>query len=564
VNDTAKPTQTIAAKALLLALLVLATYAGTLGHEFSYDDRGIILRDGYLGELSWFELATRSYWGERGDGLYRPLTTLSYALNYAVGGESPSIYHGFNIALHALNVLLLLLLCQQYWSVERAFFTALIFAVNPVLSEVVSSVVGRAELLSFTFGVLGLLVNCRCKKESERIKKISLHLLCALLLCCSQLAKENGMAFSLALVCVGLSQRRRVWSAWVFPALAIVVATAIKWFAIGELKPTVIGFIDNPLAYVTTAIRWANGLTLLVRYVFKLAFPWPLSADYSYDQIPLYTSWLSLDIVLAFVLSCSLMLSAFYLLKQRKRAWIWAALTGLPILMVCSMPIASSTIFAERLLYLPAVGLSLILAGCLTGLKARKKHRLLLCLALLYATLAWQRSWVWESDTTLFASLVQTSPRSARSHYGQALSMHGQEKYVQALAAYDRALVIYPQYVDALFNRGALLLSMGRVDAAYESYQLATEKNPDYVKARRALAILEIERGEVDRGIERLKTLVAERGEYIEASESLILALWNIGRHEDAKGVLDEAIRLHPSADKLHRLWDEIRQGDSK
>jgi tetratricopeptide (TPR) repeat protein len=178
--------------------------------------------------------------------------------------------------------------------------------------------------------------------------------------------------------------------------------------------------------------------------------------------------------------------------------------------------------------------------------------------------LAWQRSWVWESDATLFASLVQTSPHSAKSHYGQALSLHREEKYIQALAAYDRALVIYPQYVDALFNRGALLLSMGRLDEAYDSYRLAAEKNPDYVKARRALAMIEVERGEVERGIERLKNVVAKQRGYIEASESLVLILWNIGRREEAESVLGEALRHNPSDEQLHRLWGKMRQGGSR
>src|SRR5579862_9061405 len=96
--------------------------------------------------------------------LYRPFTTLSYLFNYAVLGSrtDPASYHWINFAVHALNIALVyllgLLLLEE---VPLAFAVAALWALHPVLTESVTNIVGRADLLA-AFGVLtGLLCYAR-------------------------------------------------------------------------------------------------------------------------------------------------------------------------------------------------------------------------------------------------------------------------------------------------------------------------------------------------------------------------------------------------------------------
>jgi len=93
-----------------------------------------------------------------------PLTTFSYLLNYTVfgNGPHPAGYHWVNFALHAVNIALVyllgLLLFQESKLKERvAFALAAVWSLHPVLTESVTNIVGRADLLA-GFGVLaGLL-----------------------------------------------------------------------------------------------------------------------------------------------------------------------------------------------------------------------------------------------------------------------------------------------------------------------------------------------------------------------------------------------------------------------
>jgi Tetratricopeptide repeat/Glycosyltransferase family 9 (heptosyltransferase) len=53
----------------------------------------------------------------------------------------------------------------------------------------------------------------------------------------------------------------------------------------------------------------------------------------------------------------------------------------------------------------------------------------------------------------------------------------------EALASYDRALAVRPDYVEALGNRGNILAALKRFDEAFESYERTLALRPDYVLA---------------------------------------------------------------------------------
>jgi len=92
---------------------------------------------------------------------YRPLTTFSYLVNYAVlgNGPRPAGYHWVNLALHEVNVALVYVLgILVLGEIAPALALAAIWGLHPLLTEAVTNIVGRADLLA-AFGVLaGLLL----------------------------------------------------------------------------------------------------------------------------------------------------------------------------------------------------------------------------------------------------------------------------------------------------------------------------------------------------------------------------------------------------------------------
>src|SRR5437773_699795 len=152
----------------VVALIATLIYANTLDNRPVLDDGWVIFENPLIKSLENVPaIFTRPYniatptWNNA--GLYRPVTTLSYAINYAIGGRYVVGYHLVNIALHVLCCLLVFELGRRLASAARAehpecvaLLGALLFAVHPVHVEAVTAMVGRAELLA-ALGSLGCL-----------------------------------------------------------------------------------------------------------------------------------------------------------------------------------------------------------------------------------------------------------------------------------------------------------------------------------------------------------------------------------------------------------------------
>src|SRR5258705_3238112 len=146
---------------LALCALVLLAYSNSFRSGFVFDNAWAILEDSrvHAATAGNVELIlTRSYAFQ--NSIFRPLTTISFLANYAVlgNGTQPAGYHWTNLAIHAANAALaywLGLLMFQAVGANRqiaAFALAAVWAVHPILTESVTNIVCRADLLA-EFGV---------------------------------------------------------------------------------------------------------------------------------------------------------------------------------------------------------------------------------------------------------------------------------------------------------------------------------------------------------------------------------------------------------------------------
>ena len=135
-------------------LLSLLLFAGTLANGFVLDDTLLVRDNPRLEDPARIaELLTSDYWSpHRISGLYRPLVTLSYAVNTWIFGVAPASFHGVNVLLHALNAVILMgLVARLTRDSAISIGASLLFVTHAVHSEAVANVAGRAELLSATF-----------------------------------------------------------------------------------------------------------------------------------------------------------------------------------------------------------------------------------------------------------------------------------------------------------------------------------------------------------------------------------------------------------------------------
>ncbi|MEM9020989.1 MAG: hypothetical protein AAGC44_10530 [Planctomycetota bacterium] len=196
--------------AIGLLVLPLLVHAGSIGHPFLIDDHLAIAEHPQVTRFNGvFELWTSDYWADRTEdaNLYRPITVLSYWLNWWVTPDAPAGFRVINLLLLGGIGLVLVGLLKPRTGLAAASIAAGVFVVHPVHGEVVNHIVGRADLLA-ALGIVSFLALQACALEHGWTKRrIVLAGLCTLVALGS---KESGYALlPLALVQWWVTARRQ-------------------------------------------------------------------------------------------------------------------------------------------------------------------------------------------------------------------------------------------------------------------------------------------------------------------------------------------------------------------
>ncbi|MCD6459393.1 hypothetical protein J7L67_01845, partial [bacterium] len=161
---------------LLLSSAVLIVYLNVSNAGFVYDDNDFIV-DNYpvktwLLKNPWdfFLKPEQAVWS----GIYRPLRTLAFAVDYQFFGLNPSGYHIENFFLHIFNAILVFFLFRIFFKNDKiSFMGALLFAVHPVQIESVTWISSRGDLLYSFFTLICFIWFLKmAKKDNFSIRKI--------------------------------------------------------------------------------------------------------------------------------------------------------------------------------------------------------------------------------------------------------------------------------------------------------------------------------------------------------------------------------------------------------
>jgi tetratricopeptide (TPR) repeat protein len=451
--------------AVLVFTAAFLAYAPNLGNGFVYDDRLVIERNPLVQGLDFGGLVKTSYWGDVVDaGLYRPLTLLSFGLNRALS-PSPMGFHVTNNFLHGLASVLALIAASSL-GLHRAGSLAagLLFALHPVQSEAVNSIVGRAEILAFSFAVLSFLLY---RREARPLWVGSTFLL-------ALLSKESA-AFALPWFAVYRAKPPRFHS--LGAALALYALLRIAVLGGAGISGRAIGFLDNPVASAGVGTRAMTAPVLVLEYARLALWPRVLSADYSFDRIPVPASLLDGRVIAGTVVS-----AALALLALRFRVMVFL----LPLAGFLHLLFPVGTILAERLFYLPMLGVALGF-GLALG-RPRWPERVLLALVSVLCLLRVEaRIDDWRDNETLFRRTVATTPSSARSHFLLGAELVEKKNFREAARSFENGLAILPDHFGARMSLGGARLAAGDAAGAEEAFRLALELEPRSEDARRGV-----------------------------------------------------------------------------
>ena len=142
-----------------LALLgvTLSLHGLTVHSGFVYDDR-LWARPWTLSEVASTFAGSEDPRGISGEQ-YRPIPSVTHALDHALWGPSPFAFHGTNMALHALSALLLFILLRRLRLAHPpAFIGALTLAAHPMAASSIGWISERTDTLTDIFMLAALIV----------------------------------------------------------------------------------------------------------------------------------------------------------------------------------------------------------------------------------------------------------------------------------------------------------------------------------------------------------------------------------------------------------------------
>ncbi len=459
------------ATAFLLVAACLIAYAGSPLNTFVIDDHQIVLGNPLVTDPGRaFEAFTSPYQGnERHDLLYRPLTVLTLSAQWALHGPVPGLFHAVNVLLHIVATLLA-------WALARALIpgrpmaallAGLIFAVHPIHTDAVCSVVNRSEVLAAAFAMAGFLAWRRwlLGGKAPWLAAAGAAYLAAVL------SKEGGaplLAFAAAWALPAAHRTRRpavVAAGW---AAAFVLPAAV-YLALraNALDGVLVASVNR---YFATVGPWQTFLTMAgigARYLALLVVPYPLSPDYSFDSLPMagspFEPWPLAGLL---VIPAAMAATAWLVFRRSDESrgagfgLLWFGLFMAPTANIIPIMVP----MAERFTYSASAGLFVAAGLVLARLPGRGRGLGGLALAIVLAgmvSMTAARVQTWRDDLTLAADTVATFPRNAimLANLGAALAWEGQAG--PAVEAFRRALELAPQKWDFRVTLARLLHDSG-------------------------------------------------------------------------------------------------------
>ena len=478
--------------AIILSFLV---FGNGISGEFVFDDVIVVQNRGDLTNPSnFFNLFISPYHQNTPkSGLYRPFTMATYSLNHIIFGSSPAGFHVVNILIHALNSFLVFwLIVWLLKSRSVAYISYFLFLLHPIHTEAVTSIVGRAELLAFFWSLTTIYFFSKNNK-----------MLAAAAFLFALMSKEIALMVLPLIFYIDVLFLNKNWRRAITNNLFFIIPLAsylfLRYLALGryfagDITTTI---VSNTLIFVSFPERISTALKVLVLYAEKLVWPIHLSADYSYNAIPVVKNILtSLPSIAGLAVLVGLV---FVLISRKTRGTgygLAAAVFLFPYLMISNLIIPVGTIMGERLMYFPSLGFVILPALLLERFRGLSRFNLLVFYILLVTIIVFYgirtviRNKDWHDSRTLFYATVKESPSSLITRTALAGVNIKDNEWDKAKEQLKIAKEIYENDSHLQDLLGIVADHDGNYALAEEKYKSSLELNPDAINSYINLAEL--------------------------------------------------------------------------
>jgi len=532
---------------LLMAVLILLIYSNTFHAEWHFDDKPVILENERLkiDNLRPSTLLKTFFAKQQGkqNTFYRPLPSLSFALNWYVGQDRPFGFHLVNIVIHLLTAFFLYLSVQTLLQTPRmeqqyragdahfiAVLSAVLWAINPVQIQAVTYIVQRMASMATMFTIMAIYLYLKGRRHHLPKKQVLYYAACFLCALSALMSKENAILIIPSLLLVemiffqyaDLSKNIKAHPLITAAILAVGILLGFlifKWFFLD--------FISR--GYTTRSFTlWERLLTqprVLIHYLSQMFYPLPSRLSISHDFIvstSLIAPWSTLFSILFVLFSIGMAVAAM-------GKW---PLVAFGVCYFFLNHVIESTIFPLELIfehrnYLPSLFLFMSIAAGITYLinYYTLKNRSMVLILISFVTLVimgwgcftYIRNHAWRTETTLWRDAMLKAPLDARPAWNVAINIAWDKHVTQrqldtALVLFEKALSMNQarEVYDSLIlrNIGLIHLRRGEIELAIDAFKRSLAIHPYFNEVLFDLASVHMRTGNWDAALEQLEMLL--------------------------------------------------------
>ena len=571
---------------ILLTLLLLLIYSNTFDVPFHFDDKPNIITNQLLHVT---DLKPSSLWqtffAKAGkDEFFRPIPSLTLALNWYVGKDNPFGYHVVNILIHILTAYFLFLASKtllqtpkikQQYDREGVYFiavlSAVLWAVNPIQIQAVTYIVQRMASMAAMFSILGIYFYLKGRIGGSHRDNLVNYGACFISCFLAIMSKQNAVLVLPSLVLIEILFFEEAGTVlhkvkgrffWISAIGIIAIMIAIAANLQGIFTFIEAGYATRPF---TLTERVLTQPRIVLFYISQIFYPLPSRLSIAHDiavSKSLFTPWSTLPAMSAILLLVSICI-------YKRKAW---PLVSFSVLFFFLNHLVESTFLPLELIfehrnYIPSFFLFLPIASVIWSLLKRYRSRsfFMYTLIISFVTLiviglgnfTFIRNHAWKTESTLWHDAMRKAPQQARPFVFLGIKFAWDPKatvkeYDIAMAMFRKAIPLHKPRIgltsSILNNMGLIYYKRGEYQKAVNLYRKALSIDPDYLKMRYDLISSLIMLGKFNEGNIEANKLIDNPKNFQKPDYFMLkgfILLW-LDKPDEALAFFDKALEMEP------------------
>lgn len=522
---------------IALSVSIFSIYWNSFDGSWQFDDIPNITDNPqlHLDKLSLNGIKRALFSDQRNPGtLYRPISSISFALNYNMGGLDVFGYHLVNILIHLLASIFLFLFIYHTLNLPSlkinyasksytvAILATLLWAINPIQTQAVTYIVQRMASLAGLFYIMSMYFYLKYRTAVKKGDRILFIVLCFVAFAMALGSKENAVMLPMSLLLYeALLIRKETRKAFDKNIkILFIVSGSFLFLCLIYLYPkndTFFPFLSDYRNRPFTLVqRLLTEPRIIIFYISLLVYPMlgRLSIAHS---IQISTSPFN---PISTSLSILLIVGAVVLLIYKTRKF--------PLFSFCYLffflnHLIESSILPLELIYehrnyIPSmmffVPIAIGMCNLIERYAMKKIMKTIITAFIIFLIIGFghttfMRNFTWTSRKSLWMDAAEKAPDQSRVHHNLGLYYQDHGHRMEAISEFEKALsspVIHKknEVIISYYQLGRLYDDLEELEKAEKYYQKAIDIKPNFAHALLNLASIYDKKGKTDLALQYL------------------------------------------------------------